>query len=124
MSTPYPYPTDITDAQWQRLYPFLPSRRGRRGGPGRPPRPLRLVLNGILYRAKTGCQWPMLPPTFGPWQTVYGYFNRWRRDGPWQRMLAALTRQQRTRQGRPSTPSAGGIDAQSVKTATQGTDIG
>ena len=32
MSTPYPYPTDLTDAQWQRLSPFLPSRRWRRGG--------------------------------------------------------------------------------------------
>ena len=47
---------------------------------------LRLVINGILYRAKTGCPWPMLPPTFGPWQTVYGYFNRWRRDDHWQRI--------------------------------------
>ena len=68
--------------------------------PQKPPRTLRLVLNGILYRAKPGCQWPMLPPTFGPWQTVYGYFNRWRRAGPGQRLLDALTRQQRTRQGR------------------------
>ena len=46
MSTPYPYPTDITDAQWQRLHPFLPSRRWRLGGPGRPLRNLRLVLKG------------------------------------------------------------------------------
>ena len=53
----------------------------------------------------------MLPPTFGPWQTVYGYFNRWRQDGHWQRILQALIRQQRTRQGRRPTPSAGGIDA-------------
>ena len=89
------------------------------GGPGRPPRTLRLVLNGLLYRAKTGCPWPMLPPTFGPWQTVYGYFNRWRRDGHWPRILDALTRQQRTQQGRRPTPSASGIDAQSVKTATK-----
>ena len=66
----------------------------------------------------------MLPPTFGPWQTVYGYFNRWRRAGPGQRLLDALTRQQRTRQGRRPTPSAAGIDAQSVKTATQGQAIG
>ena len=68
MSTPYPYPTALTDAQWQRQSPFLPSRRGRRGrrgGPGGLPRPLRLVFN-VLYRAKTGCPWPMLPPTFGP----------------------------------------------------------
>lgn len=124
MSTPYQYPTDITDAQWQQLRPLLPARRWRRGGPGRPPRDLRLVLNGILYRAKTGSQWPMLPPPFGPWQTVYGYFNRWRQNGHWQRILEALIRQQRTRQGRAPTPSAGGIDAQSVKAATQGTAIG
>ena len=124
MSTLYQYPTDITDAQWQRLRPLLPSRRWRCGGPGRPPRDLRLVINGILYRAKTGGQWPMLPPTFGPWQTVYGYFNRWRQDGHWQRILQALIRQQRIRQGRRPTPSAGGIDAQSVKTATQGSAVG
>ena len=46
MSTPYQYPTDITDARWQQLRPLLPARRWRRGGPGRPPRDLRLVLNG------------------------------------------------------------------------------
>ncbi len=66
----------------------------------------------------------MLPPTFGPWQTVYGYFNRWRQDGHWQRILQALVRQQRTQQGRQPAPSAGGIDSQSVKTATQGHAVG
>ena len=50
--------------------------------------------------------------------------NRWRQNGHWQRILEALIRQQRTRQGRAPTPSAGGIDAQSVKAATQGTAIG
>ena len=48
MSTPYQYPTDITDARWQQLRPLLLARRWRRGGPGRPPRDLRLVFNGAL----------------------------------------------------------------------------
>lgn len=66
----------------------------------------------------------MLPPTFGPWQTVYGYFKRWRQDGHWQRIMQVLVRQQRTQQGRSPTPSAGGIGAQSVKTATPGQAVG
>ena len=48
MSTPYQYPTDITDARWQQLRRLLPARRWRRGGPGRPPRDLRLVLRSCL----------------------------------------------------------------------------
>ena len=76
MSTRCQYATDVTDAQWPLLCSLLPEGRWRRGGPGRPPCDRSQVLNGIFYRAKTGCPWPLLPPTFGRWQTVYGYFNR------------------------------------------------
>ena len=62
----------------------------------------------------------MLPPEFGRWKTVYGYFNSWSRKGGWQTIMEALTRQERLRQGRRPTPSAGCVDAQRVKTATQG----
>ena len=55
---------------------------------------------------------------------MYSYFNRWRQQGHWKRILDALTTQDRTRQGRRPRPSAGIIDAQSVKTAKQGTAIG
>lgn len=120
MSTRSQYPTDLTDAQWYRLQPLQPPRKWRPGGPGRPPCDVRLVLNGILYVNKTGCQWNMLPPTFGHWKTVYGYFNSWSRDGVWQRMMEALTQHERQRQGRHKQPSAGSVDSQSIKTATQG----
>ena len=124
MSTRCQYATDITDAQWPLLSRLLPDGRWRQGGPGRPPCDRRQVLNGIFYRAKTGCLWHLLPPTFGRWQTVYGYFNRWRQQGHWKQILEALTTQDRTLQGRHPRPSAGIIDAQSVKTAKQGTTIG
>jgi putative transposase len=124
MSTLVQYPTDLTPEQWSVLQPLLPPHKWHPGGPGRPPGELRTVLNGMVYVTKTGCQWRMLPKEFGCWQTVYGYFNRWSHQGVWQRMMEALNQQERHRQGRKPTPSAGSVDSQSIKTATQGTAKG
>ena len=124
MNTPKQYPTDLTQAQWEYLIPLLPKRKGRKGGPGRPPVDLRRVINGLLYLLKTGCQWALLPKDFGCDKTVNASFNTWRTDGTFKRIQQVLTREERVRQGRLSTPSAGCIDSQSVKTATQGYDAG
>jgi putative transposase len=70
--------------------PLLPKHTGTPGRRGRPPRPLRQMVNGIMYVNKTGCQWRMLPKDFGPWETVYGYFRRWRREGVWERVMTQL----------------------------------
>jgi putative transposase len=82
------------------------------------------VVNGILYVNKTGCQWRMLPKDLGPWETVYGYFRRWRRAGVWERVMTELRQIERRCQGRLAEPSAGAIDSQSVKTTTQSQDVG
>ena len=37
---------------------------------------LRAVLDAILYIARTGCQWRMLPKDFPPFTTVQDYFSR------------------------------------------------
>lgn len=113
------YPTDLTEAQWQLLQPLLPKPQKQCGGPGRPPADRRRVVNAILYVNKTGCQWRMLPQTYGHWNTVYHYFSAWTRAGVWAQVLARLGEQERTRQGRAAEPSAGCVDSQSVKTATQ-----
>jgi putative transposase len=100
MSACCQYKTDLTDEQWEVLHPLLAVRRWRPGGPGRPPGDRRRVINGILYVNKTGCQWRMLPKDLGPWETVYGYFRRWRRAGVWERVMTELRQVERRCQGR------------------------
>jgi len=124
MSTAYHYPTDVSDTQWEVLQLVLPPPKWRPGGPGRKPMDLRRVINGIFYVNKTGCQWRMLPKEFGPWETVYGYFCRWRRAGVWARVMDTLRQWERQSQGRLPEPSACCADSQSIKTATQGEDVG
>lgn len=77
---------ELSDYQWQIIESFLPQH----GGPGRPPKDHRLILNGILWRLKTGVPWRDLPEKYGPWQTVFHRFNRWRKDGVWDQILATL----------------------------------
>lgn len=122
-TTPY-YPTDLTEAQWTLLLTLLPARKWRPGGPGRPPCDLRQGLKGIFYLRKTGCQGRMAPQEFGKWPTVYAYVKAWRETGVGATLMAARRQRARRRQGRPAEPSAGGVDSQRIKTATQVTEVG
>src|SRR5437660_662855 len=83
------YRYDLTDAQWAIIVPFFPDRyhHGRAGHPWKDHRPL---VNGILWHLHTGAPWPDVPERYGPWQTVYDRFNRWRKDGTWAKILDAL----------------------------------
>jgi transposase len=77
---------ELTDEQWDVLKELLPAPLLR----GRPRRDLREMLNAIFWLLRTGAPWRDLPERYGPWQTVYEWFNRWRRDGTWDKMLEAL----------------------------------
>ena len=112
-----PYPSDLTDAEYACVAPLLPAPAAR----GRPRcRPWRELLDAVFYLIRTGCQWRALPREFPPWQTVYHYFRRWRLDGTWARLHAALREAVRVQAGRHPQPSAGIIDAQSVKATSVG----
>ena len=68
--------------------------------------------------------WRYLPKTFGPWNTVHTYFNRWSQAGIWGAIMEQLREQERHRQGREEEPSAGCVDSPRVKTISYGDSIG
>jgi transposase len=110
------YPSDLTDAQWQVIAPYLPAAvPGRRGRPR--VWPLRRIIEGILYLDRAGCAWRYLPSDYPPWGTVYGYFAAWRDDGTLARLHDALRAQVRAAAGRDAEPTAAIIDSQSVRAA-------
>ena len=78
---------ELTDDQFAKLVPLLPPERP---ATGRPNRDHRTVVNAILWRLRTGTPWRDLPERYGPWQTAYSRFRRWRLAGVWDRILAAL----------------------------------
>jgi transposase len=81
---------DLTNQQWARLAPLLPT--GKK--PGRPPTwSKRQLIDGIRWRTRTGAPWRDVPARYGPWQTVDGLFRRWQRDGTWQQLLSQLQAQ-------------------------------
>ena len=112
--SPLLYASDLTDAEWAVLAPLLPPEspigRPRLHSP-------RTILNAIFYQLRTGGAWRFLPQEWPPWQTVYSYLRRWRRDGTWERIHRLLREALRLRLGRDRQPSAGSIDSQSVKTS-------
>jgi transposase len=114
------YPTDLTDEQWRLIGRHLPPAKSGTCKGGRPPTDRRRVVNGLMYFARSGCQWRMLPKDFGPWPTVHHYYRTWRRDGTLAKMHDALRRQVRVQEGHAPTPSAAILDSQSVKTAEKG----
>ncbi len=113
------YPTDLSDAEWSCLEPYLPAPKKR--GRGRPKvHSPREILDAVFYLLKSGCPWRLLPRDFPPWKTVYHWFRKWRIDGTFERLNAVLRERLRTRLGRNPQPSAGIVDSQSAKTTGVG----
>ena len=78
---------DLSDAQWAVLEPLLP--RGKK--PGRPRTwTRRQLIGGNRWRTRAGSPWRDVPERYGPWQSVYGLFRRWQRDGTWRQIVTAL----------------------------------
>ena len=84
-----PYPTDISDTEWDLIKSMIPAERKRKRGKKREV-DMREVVNAIFYILRAGCSWRMMPNDLPAWQTVYSYFHRWQRKGIWQKIHSAL----------------------------------
>ena len=74
---------ELTKEQWERIKPLLPPEEtGKRG---RPRKDNRTMLNGMLWIVRSGAQWRELPAAYGPWQSVYARFSKWRETAHWRR---------------------------------------
>ena len=88
----------LSDEMWARIEPILPPVKGAMG---RPMREHRSLVEGAIYRYRTGVAWRDLPAGFGPWQTVWKRHHRFSTDGTWDKVLTMLQAQ---------ADAAGGID--------------
>jgi putative transposase len=110
-----PYPSDLADAEWALVEPFIPKTGGRPSTVDR-----RDAVSAIACNLRTGCAWRQLPHDFPVWTAVYDLFRRWRIDGTWKRIHDNPREEMRRRDGREPAPSAAIADSQSVKTAEKG----
>ena len=111
------YPTDLADAEWEHIEPFVPAPKCR--GRQRIHSP-REILNAVFYVLRSGCPWRLLPREYPPWKTVYHYFRQWRINGTFEKLNAVLRERLRICLGRNPQPSAGIADSQSAKTTGVG----
>lgn len=77
---------ELDDRQWAAIADLIPPPAPR----GRPRSAPRRMLNGMFWILRSGSSWRDLPERYGPWQTVYHWFNRWRKQGLFDQMLQRL----------------------------------
>jgi transposase len=78
---------DLSEAEWRILEELLPESRRK---PGRPPENSRDVINGILWRLRTGAAWRDVPERYGDWNKIYRRFRRWNEAGVWKALATTL----------------------------------
>src|ERR1700722_18428286 len=114
------YASDLTDAQWDSIKEhFCTGNYGESRKHSQ-----RLLVNGVFYITKTGCQWRFLPKGYPPWKRVYSFYKRAKDKGIWEEMMGDLVKKSRIKMGRKADPSYSLIDSQSVKTTDRAQERG
>jgi transposase len=111
-----PYPTDVSDAEWAFVAPYLSLL-----SPAAPQRThdLREVFNGLRWMARAGAGWRLLPHDFPPWAAVYQQTQRWIRAGVFEAMVHDLRAVLRLAEGRHATPTAAILDSRTLQSSVE-----
>jgi putative transposase len=80
---------DVPDELWERFEGILVMKYPL-AATGRPRADLRRLLNGVIFRMRSGCQWNRLPERYGDDATVHRWFQRWVSDGVFEQLWALL----------------------------------
>ncbi|MDW8226475.1 MAG: IS5 family transposase [Anaerolineales bacterium] len=115
-------PTDLTDAQWAAIALIVTTSSPKGGRPTEVD--LRAIVNALIYKNRTGCQWRMLPADVPPMSAVRSSFDKWKRDGTFVKLNDTLRTLARTALGRDEAPSISGLDSQSAKATEAGGERG
>ena len=73
---------ELRNDQWNQIKDLLPGRTARNN---------RLFVDAVLWIARTGAHWRVLPEQFGDWNSVFQRYNRWSKAGVWESMFRALS---------------------------------
>ena len=112
------YPTDLTDAQWERIKREIPLPAWLCGRGGRPEGYChRAMIDAVFYVLDNGIKWRAMPVDFPEWSAVYRFFRRWRNQGLITMLHDRLRREARRAAGREPEPTAAVIDSQSLRAA-------
>jgi transposase len=115
-TTRKPYPSDVPDAEWEFLLPYLTLMR--QDAPQRE-YPLRDVFDALRYVVKTGCQWDFLPHDFPPWAAVYQQARRWVAAGVFEEITHDLRMILRLVEGREAQPTATILDSRTLQSTPE-----
>src|SRR5262245_49572435 len=115
-TTRKPYASDVTDAEWEFLLPYLTLMR--QDAPQRA-HDLREVFNAIRYVVKTGCQWRMLPHDLPDWTVAYQQARRWVQAGAFEDVAHDLRVMLRLAEGRNPQPSAAVLDGRTLQSTPE-----
>jgi transposase len=111
-----PYPSDVSDEEWQFVAPYLclmPEDAGQREYP------LREVFNGLRWLVRTGASWRMMPHDLPPWPAIYQQMRRWMDAGSFQAVVQDLRILMRLAAGRAEEPTAVILDSRTVRSTPE-----
>jgi transposase len=116
MITHQPYPSDVSDAEWGFVLPYLcllPEDAGQRE------HNLRDVFDALRWLVRSGAQWRYIPKDFPPWAAVYQQTRRWLAAGSFEAIVHDLRAVLRFAEGRNPEPTAAVFDSRTIQSTPE-----